>query len=173
MTKPAYLLFPLGRRDRIDSGNAEGVRRSFAVIFGFAGVLGLLVSGCAGTPKVSRWTAPSDLPVERVYDAALRAGADNNFTVVSNDRTAGLITMQKQEYAGNKMAERRMSVRIRRAGGKVEVGTKVSGSDFGIIEGALGGAIHKEITNNFYVYLFRELDITSPALRQVVVEDEH
>jgi hypothetical protein len=175
MARLAYLIFLSAfvarRGDRIDSGSAKGVSRSF-VVLSFAGVLGLLVSGCAGTPKVSQWTAPADLSLERVFDAALRAGADNNFTAVNSDRTAGLITMQKQDYAGNKMAERRMSVRLRRVDDKVVVATKVSGSDFGVIEGALGGAVHKEITNNFYVYLFRELDITSPALRRVVIEDE-
>ncbi len=53
------------------------------------------------------------------------------------------------------------------------VSTKISGSDFGVIEGALGGAVHKELTNNFYVYLFRELGITDPVLRTVIIEDAH
>lgn len=135
-------------------------------------ILSLLVSGCAGMPKVSRWVSPSDLAVERVFDAALKAGADNQFTIESSDRTAGLITMTKQAYAGDKMAERRMSVRLRRLGEKIEVETKVSGSDFGIIEGTLGGAVNKELTNNFYVYLFRELNITDPSLRIVDIVDE-
>jgi hypothetical protein len=84
--------------------------------------------------------SPNDLALERVFDAALQAGVDNHFAVVSSDRTAGLITMDKQAYAGEKMTERRMSVRLRRVGDKIEVTTKISGSDFGIIEGALGGA---------------------------------
>ena len=40
-------------------------------VLGLAGVFGLLLSGCAGTPKVSRWVSPSDLALKRVFDAAL------------------------------------------------------------------------------------------------------
>lgn len=69
------------------------------------GIVFSLVYGCAGTPKVSQWSAPSDLTFERVFNAALRAGTDNKFTIVSSDKAAGVISMKKQEYGGDKMVE--------------------------------------------------------------------
>jgi hypothetical protein len=134
-------------------------------------VLSLL--GCAGTPKVSQWNAPRGLSDDQIFNAALRATADNGFTVVSSDRSAGLISAKKQTYAGDKMAERRMNIEVRDVGGTPSVTTNVLGSDFGIIEGTLGGAVHEEITHNFYVYLFRELGISNPSEQQVSIEDAH
>lgn len=142
-------------------------------------VLGILflVSGCAGTPKVSQWTTPPErkLTVGNVFDAALIAGTENKFTVINSDRQAGVISMKQETYGGDhKNNERRMSVRMKEiAKDAVEVKTKVSGSDFGIIEGALGGLVHKEITNKFYVYLFRELNITDPNQKQIIIVDEN
>lgn len=135
------------------------------------GIISLLIAGCAGTPKVARWTASNNLTYDQVYAAALRAGTETGFTIVNADKASGVISMIKEEYAGDKQAERRMSVYLKQIGGKVVVSSKIVGSDFGIIEGALGGAVHKELTHNFYVYLFRELNITDPSLRNVVIED--
>ncbi len=135
------------------------------------GVVSLLVASCAGTPKVSQWTASNNLTYDQVYAAALRAGTENGFTVVNADKTAGVISMRKQEYGGKTPAERRMSVYLKQVEGRVVVSSKIVGSDFGIIEGALGGAVHKGLTRNFYVYLFRELNITDPSDRNVVIED--
>ncbi len=137
------------------------------------GLLCSLIAGCAGTPKMSRWSPPTKLSYERVYNAALAAATANQFTVVTQDRASGIISLRKEMYAGDKMAERRMSVRVKQVADKIEVSTNVSGSDFGVIEGTLGGAVHKEITNNFYHYLFRELDITDPSARNVVIEDAY
>lgn len=135
-------------------------------------LLVLPLSGCLiSPPKVSRWNAPDTLSVERVFNAAVQAVADNRFTIVSSDRSAGVISARKQESAGDKMAERRMNIRVRQDGTRVVVTTQVSGSDVGVIEGALGGAVNKEITHNFYVSLFRELDVRNPAERAIVVED--
>ena len=137
------------------------------------GVISLLFSGCAGTPKISKWTSPNNLTMKKVFNAALIAATENGFTVVNKDRTSGVISLKKQEYGGDKMVERRMSVRLKQVGDKIVVSTKVVGSDFGIIEGALGGLVNKELTNNFYVYLFRELNIDDPTLRNIVIEDAH
>lgn len=131
-----------------------------------------MVSGCAGIPKVSQWTSPKDMTYEQVFNAALKATADNKFTLVYSDKAAGVISSKKQEYSGNKMTERNMNVQLKQAGDNILVSTKTSGSDFGLIEGALGGAVNKEITNNFFVYLFRQLNIRDPSLRKVVIADE-
>ena len=39
--------------------------------------------------------------------------------------------MTRQQYAGDKMAERRMSVRVKTLGNRIEVGTRISGSEVG------------------------------------------
>ena len=131
-----------------------------------------LTIGCWGTPKISRWTAPENVTLDQVFNAALRAGTENGFTIVNSDRTANVISMKKQWYSGDKMTERYLSVRFNQIAGKTVISTKVQGSDFGIIEGAMGGVVHGEITHNFYVYLFRELNINDPSAHNVVIEDE-
>ena len=144
-----------------------------AGIYVVLGIVLSLICGCAGTPKVSQWSAPSNLTFERVFNAALRASTDNKFTIVSSDKAAGVISMKRQEYGGDKMVERYLSVKLKQDGNKILVSTRASGSDFGIIEGALGGSVNKELTHNFYVYLFRELNIDNPALCRVVITDEN
>jgi len=137
----------------------------------------LFLSGCAGTPKVSVWNSPPErrLSVANVFDAAMIAGTENKFSVLNSDRQSGVISMKQEVYGGDhKNNERRMSIRIKQASkSSVEIKTKVSGSDFGIIEGLLGGLVHQEITNNFYVYLFRELNITDPSQKQIQAADEN
>ncbi len=128
--------------------------------------------GCWGTPKISRWTAPENVTLDQVFNAALRAGTENGFTIVNSDRTAGVISMKKQAYSGDKMTERYLSVRLNQIARKTVISTKVLGSDFGIIEGAMGGAVHGEITHNFYVYLFRELNINQLVDNVIIIEDE-
>jgi hypothetical protein len=133
----------------------------------------LLLSACAAPPKTSTWSSPNTVTQEQVFNAAMIAGTDNGFTIYNQDRSAGLISLKKEEYGGKKMVDRRMSVKIKPVGDKTMVSTKISGSDFGIIEGALGGAVHKELTKNFYIYLFRELKITDPTLKSITFEDAH
>ncbi len=147
-----------------------GVRLLWLVLLVMA--ISLVNYGCAGTPKMSRWTSPDNLTYDQVFNAALRAGTDNKFTIVSQDRDAGVISMRKQVYAGDKMAERNMSVQLTKQGGRILVATRGSGSDVGLIESALGGAVHKEITHNFYVYLFRVLKITDPSQRLIDIVDD-
>ncbi len=134
------------------------------------GVISLLISGCAGTPKKSKWASPKNVTIEKVFNAALIAATENKFTIANKDRSAGVISLRKEEYGGT---ERRMSVKLEQVGNKVIVSSKVSGSDVGIVEGTLGGAVNQELTNNFYFYLFRELNITDPSLQNVVIEDTH
>lgn len=144
---------------------------------GFLVYVFLVLGGCAGTPKVSQWISPPErhLTVSNVFDAAIIAGTENKFTVINSDRHSGVISMKQEVYGGEqKNNERRMSIRMKElTKNTVEVRTKVSGSDFGIVEGALGGLVHKELTSNFYVYLFRELNITDPNQKQVIIVDEN
>ncbi len=79
--------------------------------------------------------------------------------------------MTRQQYAGDKMAERRMSVRVKTLGNRIEVGTRISGSEVGVIAGTMGGAVNKEITGNFYYYLFKELNIGTPSQPPVFVQE--
>ncbi len=135
------------------------------------GILMLSLPGCSGTQKASSWSASKGLSSEQVFNAAVRATADNGFTIVSSDRSAGVISAKKQAYSGDKMTERRLSVQLTKVTDRVVVTTRVLGSDFGVIEGALGGAVNAEITRNFYVYLFRQLSINDPSQRQVNIGD--
>jgi hypothetical protein len=131
----------------------------------------LLLSGCAGTPKKSAWLSPSTITLEQVYKAAIKAAAESEITVHNQDMAAGLISLKKEAHDGDETVVRSMSVKITQFGNKIKVSTKVSGSNAGIIEGTLGGTVHKEITRTFYTCLFRELGITDPNLQKVIIED--
>jgi len=137
------------------------------------GVVSFFVSGCIGTPKVSQWITPKNFTIDQVFDAALTAATENNFTIVSSDRTSGVISI-KRHYSGEGGGyDRRMGVRIKQKGDKIVVSTKISSSDFSLGEGCLGGMIHEDLTRNFYFYLFRELNISKASSRNVVIEDAH
>jgi hypothetical protein len=124
---------------------------------------------CAGT-KVAQWTSPRDLTYEQVFNASLRATVENKFTIIHSDRAAGLFSSKRQEYRGGSMIERYMSVQLKQVGDKILVSTKTYGSDFGTIPG--GGAANKEVTKNFFLCLFGQLNITDSSLRNVVIEDD-
>ncbi len=72
----------------------------------------LLLSACAGTPKISTWSSPNTVTLEQVYNAAMIAGTDNGFTVYNQDRSSGLISLKKEAYAGDKMVDHRMALRL-------------------------------------------------------------
>lgn len=131
----------------------------------------LLLSACAGTPKKSIWYSPTTFTVEQVYKAALTAGTDNGFSVENENRAAGLISLKKEVHDGGETVVRSMSVKITQFGNKIKVLTKVSGGNAGIVEGTLGGTVHKGITRDFYECLFRKLEITDPKHQNVIIED--
>ena len=131
----------------------------------------LLLSACAGTPKKSVWHSPTTFTPEQVYRAAITAGADNGFTIYNQDKSAGLISLKKETCDGDETVVRSMSVKITKFGNKIMVTTKASGSNAGIVEGTLGGYVHKEMTRTFYDCLFRELGITEPNSQNVIIVD--
>lgn len=131
----------------------------------------LLLSACAGTPKKSKWYSPTTFTVEQVYKAAITAGADSGFTVDNQNRAAGLISLKRETQDGDQKVVRSMGVKITQFGNKVMVSTKVSGSSSGVVEGAMGGAVHKEMTRTFYDCLFRELGIAESKHQNVIIED--
>lgn len=131
----------------------------------------LLLSACAGTPKISTWYSPITFKLEQVYNAAVIAGTESGFAVYNQNRAAGLISLKKEVLDGDEAVVRSMSVKITQFGNKIKVSTKVSGSNSGVVEGTLGGAIHKEMTRTFYDCLFRELGITDPNFQNVIIVD--
>ena len=146
---------------------------SFKVSLEYCAVIGmmLLLSACAGTPKTSTWYSPITLKLEQVYNAALIAGTDNGFTVYNQNREAGLISLKKEVIDGDETVVRSMTVKITTFGNKIKVSTKVSGSNSGIVEGALGGTLHKGMTRAFYDCLFKELGITETNFQNVIIVD--
>ena len=131
----------------------------------------LLLSACAGTPKTSIWYTPITFTLEQVYKAAIIAGADSGFTVYNQNREAGLISLKKEAHDGDETVVRSMSVKITPFGNRIKVSTKLSGSNSGIVEGTLGGYVHKEMTRTFYDCLYRELGITEPNSQNVIIVD--
>lgn len=137
-------------------------------------LISFISSGClAPQSKVSQWMSPNNVNMDQLYNAAVRSGAENGFTIINSDKVAGVISMRKGTYgAEGHSPERRMSVRLKQVGDTVEVSTKTSSSDFGIMAGAFEGKALAAETNNFYFYLFRELNINNPSAHNVVIEDE-
>jgi len=128
-------------------------------------LISFLSSGCSVTPKISRWTAPENVTLDQVFNAALRAGTENGFTIVNSDRTAKVISMRKL-YGET---EHYFSVRFNQIAGKTVISTKVQDSD---IFGVLGKRERWRITHNFYAFLFRELNINQLVDNVVIIEDE-
>ena len=131
----------------------------------------LLLSACAGTPKKSVWYSPTTSTLEQVYKAAMTAGTDIGFTIYAQNRAAGLITLKKEVHDGDETVVRSMSVKVTQFGNRIMVSTNVSGGNAGIVEGTMGGSLHKEMTRTFYDYLFRELGITESKFQNVIIED--
>ena len=127
--------------------------------------ISFLSSGCSVTPKISRWTAPENVTLDQMFNAALRAGTENGFTIVNSDRTAKVISMRKQ-YGESEFY---FSVRFNQIAGKTVISTKAQDSD---IFGVLGKRERWRITHNFYAYLFRELKINQLVDNVVIIEDE-
>jgi len=108
-----------------------------------------------------------------LFDAALNAAAEIDFSVISSERTAGVISLRQEKTAGKKKYEKRINVKIKKESDTVIVTTKASSGDVSFFKAAIiGNKALEELTRNFYSYLFKELKITDPSQREVSFEDE-
>jgi hypothetical protein len=119
----------------------------------------------------AQWTSPDTVTKEEVFNAALSAGTDSDYTLVSNDRTAGIISFKKEMGGGKSGYENRLNVKIHQEGDKVVVNTKSSGiGGFALLFAS--EKVLKERIQNFHAYLFRELKITDPSQRNISLKEE-
>ena len=131
-----------------------------SALIGLGGLVFLL--GCQITPRVSQWAAPSRLSADEVFQASLRAGAQNGYAITTQDRTSGVATMEKTVGKLRMI----MSVFVQKPGDRVQVATNVHAGGGIPIAG-----LYEETTRNFYTYLFRELLISDPADRQIEIRE--
>ena len=124
----------------------------------------------AASAMGSQWTSPNTVTKEEVFNAALSAGVENNYTLVSNDRTAGIISFKQERRAGSNY-ESRLNIRIYQEDDKIVVGTKTSGVG-GLLGLVSSGKIFRERIHNFHVDLFRELKITDPSQKKILLKEE-
>ena len=131
-------------------------------VLNFVAILSLFA--CAITPIAGNWESPNRFTIEQVFDAAVRAGSLNGYIVASQDRNAGTISLSKPTKGLDaRQGSRTMTVIITGSTGRIVVRTNIM-ADVNTLAPVLN-----EETNNFYVYLTRELGITNPAERQVTV----
>lgn len=124
----------------------------------------LVLAACAVTPVAGNWESPNRFTIEQVFDAAVRAGSLNGYIVASQDRNAGTISLSKPTKGLDaRQGSRTMTVIITGSTGRIVVRTNIM-ADVNTLAPVLN-----EETNNFYVYLTRELGITNPSERQVTI----
>lgn len=177
------------------------------IYFVSIGLILILIHGCATTsntsssPKKSynssKWTAPKNVSMKKVYDAVIEAGTQTGFTIYKKDKAAGTISMKKQEskevaqkkqnsstsnavtydifnnqeVSGNQITvERRMIVHLKKVKGNVIVSSSISLYNAGIVDQALGGIVNKTLTDKFYRNLFLELAIDDPTQQNIVYD---
>ena len=116
------------------------------------------LTGCEVAPRTSFWHAPQRYSRDAVVRAAVQAGAQEAMQLAFVDRKSG--TMSFETRSGN--GQMVLSVNVAGTNGHVTVqATAALGGDIGI------AGLDKEFIDNFYVLLFRDLDITSPNERRV------
>jgi hypothetical protein len=99
---------------------------------------------------------------DEVFQASLRAGAQNGYAITTQDRGSGVVTMEKTVGKLRMI----MSVFVQKPGDRVQVSTNVKAGGGVPIAG-----LYEETTRNFYTYLFRELVISDPADRKVEIRE--
>ena len=178
--------------------------------FVIIGLILVLIQGCANIPNTSssskksynssKWTAPKNVSMKKVYDAVLEAGTQTGFTIYKKDKAAGTISMKKQEskdiaqktqnsstgntptydilnnqeVSGNQITiERRMIVHLKKVKGNVIVSSSISLYNAGIVDQAFGGIVNKTLTDKFYRNLFLELAIDDPTEQNIVYDSSN
>ncbi len=119
---------------------------------------------CAVAQRVSSWECPQRFNKAQVFNAALQAGGQNGMKTTASDRESGTMTFSKPIGAGEMV----QSVQILEApNGIIKVQTTAHYANPKSL--ALAG-LHEEIINNFHVYLFQNLNITTPTEQNVRIE---
>jgi hypothetical protein len=127
-----------------------------AVVF-----LTIILTACSVTPRTSNWDSPQRFTKHQVYNAALQAGGMQGMQTTASDRQSG--TMSFTRLAGKKTVV--LSANITDNSGIIHVSTVVSVGGGLAIRG-----LHEEYIKNFHVFLFRNLNITDVAERNLVLE---
>jgi hypothetical protein len=149
---------------------SKGVRMTTRSLFSLLVslfVMSFVDTALAANSLAAQWTAPDSLTYEQVFNAALAAGTADNYTLVSNDRAAGIISFKQERSAGRKNYESRLNIQIKQDGGKVVVTTRTANVGGSLLHMAFSEKILEERIHNFHVYLFQELKITDAAQREI------
>ncbi len=136
-----------------------------------AGVLVAAISnGCgAMTPRVSTWDSPKGFTKDQVFTAALQSGGQNSLKTSSSDRESGTMSFSKTVGAG----EVTLGAQVREAEHVVTVQTTTHYETSDLLALGMATNLNNEVTNNFYVFLFRNLKITDPSAKNIKVEEMH
>lgn len=127
----------------------------------FVVLAAVVLSACAVMPRVSSWDGPPRFTKAEVFNAGLQAGSQSGMQTTASDRESGTMSFTKQIGKGQMI----LSASVTTKGNIVQVRTTASYGG-GL---ALAG-LHEEIIHNFYVFLFRNLNITDPSEEKVNIE---
>ena len=120
----------------------------------------LALTGCEVAPRTSFWHAPGRYSRDAVVSAAVQAGAQEAMQLSFVDRKSGTMSFETRSGDGQMV----LSVNVAGTNGHVTVqATSALGGDIGI------AGLDNEFINNFYVYLFRDLNITRRSEKEVEI----
>lgn len=133
-------------------------RHSIAIV----AVLSCLLVSCAVTPRTSSWEGPKRFTKDEVYKAALQSGTENGWQGTASDRESGTMSFSKT-FDKDQMV---LNVSISDKDGRILVHTVANYTGGLAIKGH-----HEEFIRNFHVGLFRKLNITDTAERQIIITE--
>lgn len=139
---------------------------------GFTSLIAILLSvlvleGCAQSPRLSSWDAPTRLTYKQVVDAAIRSGGEQGMQLSATDRESGNISFTQNVGVQGKFGAGVMvlSVSVQKMPDKrIQVQTTANYSNIGL------KGIHEEVINKFHAALFRNLGITSSSENNVSIK---
>ena len=59
-------------------------------------VASIVLSACAGNPRVSTWDSPKQFTKMQVFNAALQSGGEAGYTTTASDRESGTVSFTKK-----------------------------------------------------------------------------
>ncbi len=125
----------------------------------------IVLSACAITPRVSTWESSKQFTKEKVFNAAIGAGAEHGYTITTSDRESGTVSFTKTIGKGNMI----LNARIASENGAILVRTTANFVGRFAITG-----LHEEAIRNFHILMFRQLNIAPESeLSNVHVEELH
>ena len=124
-------------------------------------IVTILLCACEMTPRVSSWESPRGFTKAQVFNASIQAGGQLSMMTAASDRESGTISFVKKVGKG----EMSLNVQVTDVNGIVKVQTTAHyGGGVGI------AGENEEKIRDFHELLFRNLNISDPSAKNIIIE---